>query len=212
MPPTSIEETMSMRRLTFLLAGIGLAACNDSTGARVVQRNEADLAFLRPAADAPPLVQITSSFWAVRGEDRELRLSYRPRQGRTDSTDFLRLRVRDESLLTLPSGLPIAIGDSVLITVVVIDPSRLIVEFQPAGLLFSRAAPAELDMRYPEADRDYDDDGDVDGDDDDVEQRLRIWRQERLGDPWVQLSGSVRADVDEVKADLTGFTRYAIAY
>ena len=72
--------------------------------------------------------------------------------------------------------------------------------------------PAELRMRYPEADRDNDDDGDVDEDDDDVEQRLRIWRQERIGDPWVQLSGSVSADLDEVRADLTGFTRYAIAY
>ena len=201
-----------MRRLTFFLVATMLAACNDSTGTRVVQRDETDLAFLRAAADAPPLAQLTATFWAVRGEDRELRLSYRPRQGETDSTDFLRLRVGDNSLVTLPSGQPIPLGDSLLITVSVIDPARLIVEFQPAGLLFARGEPAELEMRYPEADRDYDDDGDIDADDDDVEQRLRIWRQERIGDPWVQLSGTLRADVDEVKADLTGFTRYAIAY
>lgn len=201
-----------MRRLTIVLTAVLLAACSDSTGSGVVQRPESDLAFLRPAADAPPLAQLAVSFWAVRGEDRELRLSYRPRQGQNDSTDFLRLRIRDNSLQTLPSGLPIALGDSVLITVTVIDAARLIAEFQPAGLLFSRNEPAELRMRYPEADRDYDDDGDVDEDDDDVEQRLRIWRQERIGDPWVQLSGSVSADLDEVRADLTGFTRYAIAY
>lgn len=201
-----------MRRLTVLLAAAALAACDDSTGARVVQRPEAELAFLRPAADAPPLAQIAATFWAVRGEDREVRLSYRPRQGETDSTDFLRFRVRDETLLELPGGLPIALGDSVLITVTVIDPARLIVEFQPAGLLFSSAEPAELELRYPEADHDFDDDGDVDDDDDRIEQQLRIWRQESIGDPWVQLSGSIRADIDEVKADLTGFTRYAIAY
>jgi hypothetical protein len=201
-----------MRRLIFLLTVTAIAACSDSTGTRVVQRNETDLEFLRLSADAPPLAQITASFWAVRGEDRELRLSFRPRQGETDSTEFLRLRVRDESIITLPSGLPIALGDSLLITVAVIDPARMIVEFQPAGLVFARGAPAELEMRYREADRDLDEDGDVDADDDDVERRLRIWRQERIGEPWVELSGSVRADVDEVKADLTGFTRYAIAY
>jgi hypothetical protein len=212
MPPTISEETMSMRRLTFFLAVTTLAACSDSTGSGVIQSNESDLAFLRPAADAPPFVQLVASFWAVRGEERELRLAYRPRQGQTDSTDFIRFRVRENSLVTLPSGVPIAVGDSVLITLTVIDPARLIVEFQPAGLLFAPGEPAELEIHYPEADRDYDDDGDIDMDDDDVEQRLRIWRQERLGDPWVQVRGSVRADVDEVEADLTGFTRYAIAY
>lgn len=201
-----------MRRFTVVLSAIVFTACSDSTGSSVTQRNENDLVFLRNAADAPPFVQLTASFWAVRGEDRELRLSYRPRQGQTDSTEFLRLRVRDESLLELPNGIPIPVGDSVLIAVTVIDPARLIVEFQPAGLLFSRSEPAELEIRYREADRDYDDDGDVDGEDDAVEGQLRIWRQELPGQPWVRLSGNVRADVDEVRADLTGFTRYAIAY
>lgn len=201
-----------MRRLTVVLIAIVLSACSDSTGSEVTQRNENDLVFLRNSADAPPFAQLTASFWAVRGEDRELRLSYRPRQGQTDSTEFLRLRIRDESLLELPSGIPIPLGDSVLIVVTVIDPARLMVEFQPAGLLFSRAEPAELEIRYREADRDFDDDGDVDGEDDAIEGQFRIWRQELPGQPWVRLSGNVRADVDEVKADLTGFTRYAIAY
>lgn len=201
-----------MRRVVLVLAAAAVAGCNDSTGTRVVQRNESDLSFLRTAADAPPLASLGASFWAVRGEDRELRLSYRPRLGNTDSTEFLRLRIRDGSLLNLPSGLPIALGDSVLITVAVIDPARMIVELQPAGLVFARGEPAELEMRYREADPDYDDDGDVDDDDDEIERRLSIWRQERIGEPWVQIGGNVRVDTDDVKADLTGFTRYAIAY
>jgi hypothetical protein len=201
-----------MRRIFLLLAAIAMAACSDSTGTRVVQRNESDLSFLRTAADAPPLASFAASFWAVRGEERELRLSYRPRPGSTDSTEFLRLRISDASLLNLPSGLPIALGDSVLITVTVIDPARMIVEFQPAGLIFARNEPAELEMRYREADPDYDDDGDVDAEDDDIERRLTIWRQERIGESWVQIGGDVRVDTDDVKADLTGFTRYAIAY
>jgi hypothetical protein len=201
-----------MRRIFLFLAATTVAACNDSTGTRVVQRNESDLSFLRTAADAPPLASFGASFWAVRGEERELRLSYRPRLGSTDSTEFLRLRISDASLLNLPSGLPIALGDSVLITVTVIDPARMIVELQPAGLVFARNEPAELEMRYREADPDYDDDGDVDAEDDEIETRLSIWRQERIGEPWVQIGGDVRVDTDDVKADLTGFTRYAIAY
>ncbi len=201
-----------MRRIFLFIAAAAVAACNDSTGTRVVQRNESDLSFLRTAADAPPLASFGASFWAVRGDERELRLSYRPRLGSTDSTEFLRLRISDASLLNLPSGLPIALGDSVLITVTVIDPARMIVELQPAGLVFARGEPAELEMRYREADPDYDDDGDVDADDDEIETRLSIWRQERIGEPWVQIGGDVRVDSDDVKADLTGFTRYAIAY
>ena len=201
-----------MRRVLIFVAAAAVSACSDSTGTRVVQRNESDLSFLRTAADAPPLASFGASFWAVRGEDRELRLSYRPPAGSTDSTDFLRLRIRDGSLLNLPSGLPIALGDSVLITVTVIDPARMIVELQPAGLVFARGEPAELEMRYKEADSDYDDDGDVDGEDDVIEGRLSIWRQERIGEPWVQIGSDVRVDTDEVRADLTGFTRYAIAY
>ena len=201
-----------MRRIFVFLAAAAVAACSDSTATRVVQRNESDLSFLRTADDAPPLVSLGASFWAVKGEDRELRLSFRPPAGSTDSTEFLRLRIRDESLLKLPSGLPIALGDSVLITVTVIDPARMIVELQPAGLLFSRAEPAELEMRYREADPDYNDDGEVDAEDDEVEGRLSIWRQERIGEPWVQIGTDVRVDTDEVRADLTGFTRYAIAY
>ena len=61
-----------MRRLIVVLSAIVLTACSDSTGSPVTQRNEDDLVFLRNASDAPPFVQLTATFWAVRGEDREL--------------------------------------------------------------------------------------------------------------------------------------------
>lgn len=194
-----------------VLAACVLAACSDSTGTRIQQRNETDLVFLRAAADAPPLAALTASFWAVRGKDSELRMFFRPRPGEADSTEFLRFKVSNNTTLTLPGGIAVPLGDSVLITVLVVDPARFIVDFQPSGLLF-RNEPAELRMRYDEADDDLDDDGDVDGEDDDIEQRLRIWRQERLGDPWFQVTGVVSASLDEVEAEVSGFTRYAIAY
>lgn len=201
-----------MRRAMMVAMVLMVAACGDSTGTRIVQRNESDLMFLRARAGAPPLAQTTASFWAVRGQERELRMFFRPLPGATDSSEFLRFKISDGTTLTLPGGIPVALGDSVLITVVVVDPTRFIVDFQPSGLLFSRSEPAELRMRYAEADDDLDDDGDVDSEDDDIELQLRIWRQEGIGMPWFQTDGFAEVSLEEVEADITGFTRYAIAY
>jgi hypothetical protein len=59
----------------------------------------------------------------VRGEDSKVFMYYAPRPGDDDSTEFLRFRVRDRSLFERPDGSPIAVGDSILITIVVVDPS-----------------------------------------------------------------------------------------
>lgn len=201
-----------MRRMAMVALAMALAACDDSTGTNVVQRNESDLVFLRARAGAPPLAQTTATFYAVRGQERELRMYFRPAAGQTDSSEFLRFKVSDGTTLTLPGGIPVALGDSVLITVIVVDPARFIVDFQPSGLLFSRNEPAELRMRYAEADDDLDDDGDVDAEDDDIELQLRIWRQEGIGTPWFLTDGFAEVNLEEVEADITGFTRYAIAY
>jgi hypothetical protein len=202
---------MSLRRLAVLAAVTAIWACSDSTGAKET-RDESDLGFLRTATGAPPLVRTTDSFWAVRGEERELRLAHRPRSGMADSTDLLRLRIRAGSLVSLPGGLPLAVGDSLLITVNVVDAGRMMVELQPAGLQFAPGEPAELEMRYREADTDYNNDGSVDSDDAAIEQRLRIWRQGKPGEQWTQVGGSLSLDSDAVTADLNGFSRYAVAY
>ena len=202
---------MSLRRLAVLAALTAIWACSDSTGAKV-KRDESDLGFLKTAPGAPPLVRTTDSFWAVRGEERELRIAHRPRSGMADSTDFLRLRIRAGSLISVPGGLPIAVGDSLLITVNVVDAGRVMVELQPAGLQFAPGEPAELEMFYREADQDYNNDGSVDSDDAAVEQRLRIWRQGKPGEQWIEVGGSLSVDSDAVKADLNGFSRYAVAY
>ena len=202
---------MSLRRLALLAATTAISACSDSTGSKL-KRNESDLGFLRTAQGAPPLVKTTDTFWAVRGEERELRLVHRPRAGIADSTDFMRLRVRAGSLVSLPGGLPLAVGDSLLITVNVVDAGRVMVELQPAGLQFAPGEPAELVMFYREADKDYDNDGSVDADDEAIEKRLRIWRQGKAGEQWLEIGGSLSLDSDALTADLNGFSRYAVAY
>ena len=202
------------RRAAMLaVAALALAACGDGTGGDDDDGSETgELVFLRLDDGAPPLVTTTASFWAKRGDNRELRMYHRARLGDTDSTEFLRFEVDNESLLERPDGTRFAEGDSILITVTVIDLANLIVDFQPSGLRFDPDEPAELEFDFEETDDDLDDDGDVDDDDSSREAVLSIWRRESASQPWVRLSSNVRVELDEIEADILGFTNYAIAY
>ena len=197
-----------------LLAAVALSACSDSTGnddddgGVVVETSE--LGFLRLAEDAPSFPVVTKSFVAVKGQDREVRLYHSPVGD--DSTEFLRFRVRDDALWERPDGTRFANGESVTITVTVVDLANLIVDFQPAGLRFNPSEPAELKFKFSETDDDIDDDGDVDASDQSIEQTLSIWRRESPAQPWVRLSSVVEVELDEISADVLGFTNYAIAY
>lgn len=213
-PDFHIHLHRARRAALAALAACALAACSDGTGndddGEVVETTE--LQFLSPAANAPPLVATTASFYAKKGEDRRLRMYYRPRPTETDSTEFLRFEVKAQSLLRRPDGSSIAAGDSVLITVTVVDLSRFIVDFQPSGLRFDPDEPARLKLEFDEADDDIDDDGDIDGDDDLRKTELSLWRRETAAQPWVKLASQVEVDLEQLEADILGFTNYAIAY
>ena len=204
---------------TFPLLGLLLAAaaCGGDgapAGSTPVDStaSQDSLHFLRPAAAAPALGERQISFWAVRGETREVRLMYRARPGATDSVEFARFRVEDRSLVNRPDGTPIAQGDSVLITLQVVDTLQLITEFSPQGLAFSSSRPARLWLKFAEADPDLNGDGVVNADDTALLLALKIWRQEHPGDPWSTLPSSVDTVSKEVEADIRGFTRYALSY
>ena len=126
--------------------------------------------------------------------------------------EYLRLRVDSPSLLSYPDGTLFQVGDSVLITVRVVDPEQIYFEFEPSGLRFNPSVPAELKIEYAETEGDLDDDGDVDGDDDAIEQVIDLWRQEQAGQDFVKLGAVKIEELDEIEADILGFTRYAIAY
>jgi hypothetical protein len=116
------------------------------------------------------------------------------------------------SLLSRPDGTPIQVGDSVLITVTIPDPALVQFQFQPTGLKFDPNVPAQLKVEYAEADRDYNEDGREDGADDAIKEQLAIWRQEQTGQSYYKVNTVNVAALDECNANLTGFTRYAIAY
>lgn len=197
--------------ITLLLVLLGFSACGDSTAPGDTTRDPADLNVVRLAQTSPPLFNGVDSFYARKGEDRELRIYFQDEVGGSGE-EFLRLKVSAPSLLARPDGTPFLTGDSILITVRVVDPIRILFEMEPAGLTFAPGTPAELKIHYAHADHDFDEDGSIDSVDDQIKSELAIWRQETLSDPFVRLGSVNEVTLEEVNADILGFTRYAIAY
>lgn len=208
---------MTLPRLA-TIASLALLGCGTSgnpveAGAPSLQRSgdgSDDPTFYTNSSDAPPFVARTVSFWAVRGRNREVRLFYRPRPGETDSTEFVRFKVDARSLVARPDGSPIAEGDSLQITLSVVDGPALIVDFQPSGLQFNPRRRPELEFRIDECDLDLDGDGDVDDADRALVRSSQVFRQEAVGLPWEPQS--TRQGALDFKTKVDGFTRYAVAY
>ena len=174
--------------------------------------DDSDPTFLTAAQGAPSIANPVIVFWAKKGVDKRVWMYYHARPGHTDSTRFIEFRVRDKSLKTRPDGTPIANGDSIQITVTLVDTVNLKLDFQPSGLVFSSHDPAVLKLKFSETVRDLNGDGVVDYQDLAIQQTFRIWRRESPLDPWEPLSSIVQNGLDEVQADILGFTGYAAAY
>jgi len=168
--------------------------------------------FLRAKAGAPSIANPTIKFYAKKGQRKTVLMLYHARPGSRDSTDLIRFRLRENSLLRRPNGSPIRTGDSVLITLKLVDPVKLVVDFQPAGLRFNPQNPADLRIRWNETNPDVNRDGAVNQQDATLKQRLKIWRRESSTEPWVRTQSLVNVPSEECELDLTGFTRYAVAY
>ena len=205
---------MAFRNSILLLAGLlaGVAGCSDSTASGGDNLPAGELNIIQLSSSSPALFNPEQSFYAVQGEDREIRISFQDPTGGGEGEEFFRLRVRPGSLQSRPDGSPIAAGDSVLITVRVVDPANILFELEPSGLTFSPSEPAELKIHYNHADHDFNDDGSINLSDDEIKSRLAIWRQESLADPFVKLGSVNIEESEEINADILGFTRYAIAY
>jgi hypothetical protein len=201
---------MRTRYLVLVAPLAALLACSDSSGPDN-SKPPADLNIVSLSDQAPPLYNPEVSFYAVKGEDREARIFFQDDQG-GPGEEYLRLRIDAPTLRARPDGSPIAEGDSVLVTVRVVDPQQMLFEMEPSGLAFSADVPAELRIHYAEARGDFNDDGSVDSEDDDIENTMAIWRQETPSDPFVRVGTAVVKDLEEAEAELTGFSRYALAY
>jgi hypothetical protein len=172
----------------------------------------AEPSFLRADAASPSIANPVVAFWAKQGEDRRVRMYYHAAAGSPDSTTFLEFRVGKASLNAYPDGRRFATGDSVRITITLVDAERLAVECQPSGLRFSTQEPARLKMSFDHADADVNGDGTVNEADVAVERMLRIWRRESDDGPWTSQRSAVEVGIHEVRSDVYGFSGYVIAY
>src|ERR1700704_2389582 len=173
--PLEILIMMFVRRslLAFALA-VAVARCADQPTAVKAPAGPQALRWAQPPqfsarSDArasrsgtmaltPPLSldQYQVSFWAVRGASRSVQVNYKSSID-TLTHPFLLLTPTDPQFV--PGVGTIAVGDSVLVTVIV-DTSKIGVRFEPTGLLFG--TPADLKIFYGGANGDLNGDAVVD--------------------------------------------------
>lgn len=171
-----------------------------------------ELTFLRQSADAPPFFQFDgdTSFVATRGRDTTIEIRYvDPEDPTQPGEDFLEFDLEDESLARFPDGREFRPGDQVTITISMRG-DTILADFEPSGLEFNPDEPAELEMRFHRADPDTDDDGQDDLED--REEDVRLWKQEQPGEDWLQFAERPDVSLDQIRADITSFTRWALAF
>ena len=197
------------RSMAVLLAA-ALLGCDDNTGPG--GRPDTSLHFVRQGSLAAPLVAYQASVWAKVGDGRELHLNYQGATPADTGEEFVRFEIPGDGLLRKPDGSAFQSGDSILITLTVVDSAQFLFQFEPTGLVFNPDHPARLKVRYAEANHDFDDDGDLDSADDALEQVLDLWRRESPGALWFRVGSVKFEELDELDANILMFSEYAVAW
>jgi hypothetical protein len=197
-----------MKRFAWLLAGVVVLGCEDNSGPGGV----ATLNIVRQDTLAPPLLAARDSFWAKVSDGREMKLFYEGAQPGDSGEEFLRFEVPGDGLSRRPDGTAFGPGDSILIIVTVVDPSRFLFEFQPAGLQFNPQHPARMRVRYLNGEKDFDGDGDEDSNDGAIEMELDLWRRSGAGALWFKLGAVKFENLDEIDANIRTFSQFAVAW
>ena len=151
------------------------------------------------------------SFMAVKGQGRSTG-STSPMMTAAPARSTSRFKLDGQSLLAYPDGTPFGAGDSVRITIRVVNPDSIYFQFEPAGLTFDPAHPAQLKIEYAETGGDFNEDGTGDA----RRHRHRAYpghlAAARASDSFTRLQSIRVEEQEEIDASLLGFTRYAIAY
>ena len=201
-----------MRRFVAAALALLLFGCGDNTGPGGGGRPDAELRIVRQDTLAPPLMATAVSFWAKVEDGREVRLHYQGATPADTGEEFLRFEVPGDGLLRKPDGSAFQVGDSIEITITVLDPDRFLFEFAPAGLQFSPDHPARLKIRYYQGEHDFDEDGDEDAEDAAIEQILDLWRREGPGALWFKMGAVKFEELDELDVNILSFSEYAVAW
>ena len=201
-----------MRRRTVMAGALALVllGCGDNTGPVGVP--DAELTIVRQDSLAPPLLTTQASFWAKVEDGREVRLFYQGAAPGDTGEEYLRFEVPGDGLYRKPDGSAFLPGDSILITVTVLDPARFLYQFEPSGLRFSPDHPARLKIKYLECEHDFNEDGVIDAEDARIESLLGIWERSGPGAPWFRLGAVHFEELDELDANILSFSEHAVAW
>jgi hypothetical protein len=201
-----------MRRLLFAFVTLVMAgACSNSNGPGS-PAPRATLNFVRQDSTYKPLLSAQGAFYAKVGQGRLVRLVYQGSTPIDSGAEFLRFEVPGDGLYRKPDGTPFAAGDSIQITVTVLDPKQFRFDFQPSGLQFNPNDPARLRVEYHYADPDFNGDGTVDSTDANIAAILGLWRREPPDSLWFQTAAVKSVELEEFDADVLQFSQYAVAW
>jgi hypothetical protein len=203
-----------MRRLKVGLLALAIAiACSDPSGPTPPPPvPTSQLHFVLRDTTAPPLFRDTASFYAMAGEDREVRLYYQGATPADTGEEYLRFEVRNGALYRKPDGSAFAPGDSIHISIRVLDRRKFLFEFQPTGLQFSPSEPSRLKIQYSHADHDFDGDGRLTPSDTVIQRKLDIWQRTPPDTLWTKLSALNVESLEELEGKIYHFTDHAIAW
>src|SRR5437879_6712029 len=102
-----------MRRLFvgFVVLAIALA-CSDTSGPVTTPVPTSQLHIVAQGATAPPLYTDSVSFYAVSGQDREVRRYYQGATPGVPGEEILRFKVAGDGVLRRPAGTEVHLGDA----------------------------------------------------------------------------------------------------
>jgi hypothetical protein len=191
-----------------------LVACSSSSAPKPgAVKSSSQLHITLESATAKPLLAKQASFWPKVGADRAVRLFYQGATAVDTGQLLLQLEVPPDGLYKRPDGTLFQPGDSILITVTVVDTTRFLFEFQPAGLQFNPANPARLKIEFANANHDFNGDGIIDARDVAIEaDSLGVWRRDPPDTLWYRQFAIKFGLPEELDADVFSFSQYAVAW
>lgn len=202
-----------MRRRIYAIALLaGAVACSSSNGPNSSPPvPAAQLHVVVQDSTAPALYSDTASQLFTVGQSADVRLYYRGSTGGSGE-ELLRLEVPGDGLFRKPDGSAFLPGDTVRISLRVLDPKKMLFEFQPAGLQFNPNDPARLKIEYLHSDHDYNDDGVVNAADSTIQSQLDVWKNDPPSTLWYKQGAVNFESFEEIDANIVSFSQYAVAW
>jgi hypothetical protein len=187
---------------------VALAACQNPEHPQELA--DGQIVLVRADPTAPPLEAQHVSFWAKAGDTKHVEIRY-VSTNQYSGDKCLEFTIPSNGLYRKPDGTAFQKGDSVLITIDVVDPQHFDFRFAPSGLKFDPSHPAEMRVSYKWAAPDANGDGVVDSKDTALLNGMGIWGREADGEAWRRLSTDRDGSVEELRANIPGFSQYAMA-